>query len=107
MSTKKIVILGAGYGGVHAAKKLNKKFKKDDSVEVTLINKTPYHTLLTELHEVAGKRVSPDNIKVNLEKIFGKTKVNVVVDEVTDIDFKGQTLKSKTDKFDYDYLVLG
>ncbi|MDF2893170.1 MAG: dehydrogenase, FAD-containing subunit, partial [Clostridia bacterium] len=42
--TKKIVILGAGYAGVEAAKVLNKKFKKDNNVEITLINSNPYHT---------------------------------------------------------------
>ena len=34
--SKKIVILGAGYAGVHAAKKLAKKYKKNNDVEITL-----------------------------------------------------------------------
>jgi NADH dehydrogenase FAD-containing subunit len=52
--TKKIVVLGGGYGGVHAVKTLYKAFKKDKSVEITLIDRNPYHTLMTELHEIAG-----------------------------------------------------
>ena len=68
--SKKIVILGAGYAGVHAAKKLAKKYKKNNDVEITLIDKNPFHTLMTELHEVAGGRVSEDSVKIELSKIF-------------------------------------
>jgi len=77
---KRIAILGGGYGGVLTAKKLAKKFKKDENVEITLIDKKPYHTLLTELHEVAAGRCSEDSIRIDLKKIFAKRKVNVVLD---------------------------
>jgi NADH dehydrogenase len=104
---KKIVVLGAGYGGVLTAKKLAKKFKKDNDVEITIIDKKPYHTLLTELHEVAAGRVSEDSIKIDLDKIFAKRKVNVVLDEIKDLDFKNKVLKSESSTYDYDYLVIG
>ena len=67
---KKIVVLGGGYGGILAAKKMAKKLKKDN-VEITLIDKKPYHTLLTELHEVAANRAPEDSIRIDLKKIFG------------------------------------
>lgn len=106
-NTKKIVILGAGYGGVHAAKLLNKKFKKNDNIEVTLIDKNTFHSLLTELHEVAGSRVEPDSVQIDLKKIFNATKVDIVTDNITGIDFKAQKLTSETDSYSYDYLILG
>lgn len=105
--TKRIIVLGGGYGGIIAAKKLGKLFKKDDSVEITLIDKKPYHTMLTELHEVAADRVPEDSIRIEFSKVFAKRKVNVVLDEITDIDFKGNTLKSEKSNYKYDYLVLG
>lgn len=104
---KKIVILGAGYGGILTAKKLAGKFKKDDSIEITLIDKNPYHTMLTELHEVAAGRVSEDSIRMDLKKIFAKRKVNVVLDEIKNIDFDTQVLKSVSHSYGYDYLVIG
>ncbi|MCY6372662.1 FAD-dependent oxidoreductase [Clostridium ganghwense] len=106
-SKKKIVIIGGGYGGVLAAKKLAKKFKKDSDVEITLIDKKPYHTLLTELHEVAANRAPEDSIRIDLKKIFAKRKVDVVLDEITDMDFKKQVVKSKNNSYEYDYLVIG
>lgn len=56
MDKKRIVVLGGGYAGVHAAKRLAKKLKKfKDRVEITLIDRNKHHILMTELHEVAGK----------------------------------------------------
>lgn len=105
---KKIVIIGGGYGGMYAGKLLHKKFKKNDDVSITLIDKKPYHTLMTELHEVAGHRTPEDAIKVDLKKIFAKRKVDVVLDEVTGIDFNSQTLTLKSNETcDYDYLIVG
>ncbi|MBU3143640.1 FAD-dependent oxidoreductase [Clostridium sp. CF012] len=104
---KRIAILGGGYGGVLTAKKLAKKFKKDEDVEITLIDQNPYHTLLTELHEVAAGRVSEDAIRIDYNKIFAKRKVKVVLDEITDLDFKNNMLKSENNTYEYDYLVIG
>ncbi|MTI48506.1 NAD(P)/FAD-dependent oxidoreductase [Sporosalibacterium faouarense] len=104
---KKIVILGGGYGGISAAKKLHKKFKKDDNVQITLIDQNPHHTLLTELHEVAGNRVTPTSLLIDLKRVFKSTKVNVVQDKITDVDLEGKELKSSKEIYDFDYLVLG
>lgn len=104
---KRVVILGAGYAGVHSAKLLNKFNKKNNNFEVTLIGKEPFHTLMTELHEVAGGRVEPESVQVQLRKIFSASSVNTVTDEIVRIDFNKQILFSKEHKYDYDYLILG
>lgn len=105
MSTK-IVVVGAGYSGVLTAKKLAKKFKKDDSVSITIIDKNPYHTMLTELHEVAANRVDEDSIKMSLKKIFAGRKVNVVLDNITKIDFNNKVIEGKSSSYKYDYVVI-
>lgn len=108
MSNKKrIIVLGGGYGGVLTAKKLGRRLKKDEDVEITLIDKNPYHTMLTELHEVAANRVSEDSIKIDFKKIFARRKVKVVLDEINEFDFKNGVLKSKSNSYGYDYLVIG
>ena len=107
MSKNKIVVLGAGYGGVHAAKKLAKKYKKNNDVEITLIDKNPYHTLMTELHEVAGGRVHPESVQVELCKIFGKSKVNLVTDYIEKVDTDNKKITTTHGEYAYDYLVVG
>jgi NADH dehydrogenase len=104
---KHIVILGAGYAGVQTAKLLSKKFKKNENVEITLIDKKPYHTLMTELHEVAGARVEQESVQINLKKVFSATKVDVVTEEIRAVDFKSQSLDSENNHYEYDYLVVG
>ena len=108
MSDKKnILILGAGYGGVHVAKKLAKKYKKNNNVEITLIDKNPFHTLMTELHEVAGGRDHPESVQIELSKIFARTKVNVVTDLIEKVDTDNKTVKTTNGNYTYDYLVVG
>lgn len=103
---KKIVILGGGYAGVKAGKSLHKIFKNDDSVEITLIDRKPYHTLMTELHEVAGHRTEPDAIKIDLRTIFKGRKVKVVTDSINGVDFEKRELKSDNRTYAYDYLLI-
>lgn len=105
---KQIIVLGGGYGGVLTAKKLAKKLKKQPDVRITLIDRNPYHTLLTELHEVAANRVDEDSIKIDLKKIFaGFKNVDVVLDNIENIDFKNNELRSEHETYRYDYLVIG
>ena len=87
-----IMIVGAGYSGVLTAKKLAKAFRKDETISVTIIDKNPYHTMLTELHEVAAGRVDEESIKMSLRKIFAGRKVTIKQDTVTSIDFETKTV---------------
>lgn len=104
---KKVVVLGGGYAGVLTAKKLAKKFKKNKDVQITLIDKQSYHTMLTELHEVAAGRVNEESIRMDLKNIFAGRRVNVVLDEIKNIDFDRKVLESEGSTYEYDYLVMG
>lgn len=104
---KQIVVLGGGYGGVLTAKKLGKLLKKQE-VRITLIDRNPYHTLLTELHEVAAGRTDEDAIKIDLKKVFaGFKNVDVVQDEIARIDLDSRKLHGEAKAYAYDYLVIG
>lgn len=104
--SKRVVIVGAGYAGINAALTLNKKKKKDD-LEIILIDKNGYHTLLTELHEVAANRIEEDGIIIPLKRIFDGTDVKLVQDEITAYNFDKKCVSSESNSYSYDYLVLG
>ncbi len=104
---RKIVILGGGYAGVHAAKHFHKAFKKNQDVKITLIDKNHHHTLMTELHEVAGDRVPDDSVRISFDRIFAGTTVNVVQDEIVKLDPEAGKLYSETAEYGYDYLLMG
>jgi len=101
----KVVVLGAGYAGVLTAKKLAAK-KTGRPVEITLIDRNPFHTMLTELHEVAAWRVDESSIRIDLKKIFAGRRVNVVMDNIEKIDFAEKTLHGNAGSYGYDRLVL-
>lgn len=106
---KKIVVLGAGYAGILTAKKLEKKFRKmklDKEVSISIIDRHPFHTMLTELHEVAAGRVEEDSIRIGLHKVFAERNVNIITDTILDISIKEKKLTGNHGEYDYDYLVL-
>ncbi|HOX11989.1 MAG TPA: NAD(P)/FAD-dependent oxidoreductase [Spirochaetia bacterium] len=104
---KRILILGGGYAGVWAGKILEKKYRKRDDVEITLVDKKPFHTLMTELHEVAGWRVEPESVQVPFRKIFGARKIDIRVDTITGVDFHAKVAKSSSAEYPFDYIVIG
>ncbi|NQT60915.1 MAG: NAD(P)/FAD-dependent oxidoreductase [Bacteroidetes bacterium] len=107
MDKIKVAVLGGGYAGVHAAKKIYKSFKKlNDQVEITLIDKFNFHTLMTELHEVAGNRVDEDAVKITFDRIFAGTTIRVLQDTIEDVDFEKKLLKSSDQTYQFDYLLI-
>ncbi len=105
--TVRIVVLGGGYGGVEAAKVLERQLGKRRDVRITLIDRNSYHSLMTELHEVAGGRVEPESVQISYRKIFGAKRVELVTDNIRTVDFETREVISTTDRYPYDYLVLG
>lgn len=107
MAKQNIVVVGAGYAGVSATKYLAKKLKKED-VAITLIDRHSYHTMMTELHEVAGGRVEPEAIQYDLQHLFARQKnVQLVTDTVIGIDKEQKIVKTKLGSYPFDQLILG
>ncbi len=102
---KRVVIIGAGYAGIAAALALNKK-NKSELMDITIIDKNDYHTLLTELHEVAANRIAEDGIIIPLQRIFGYTGIRVIKDCITSFDFANRKVVSASAEYAYDYLVM-
>jgi NADH dehydrogenase len=105
--TMRIVVLGGGYGGVQAAKLLHRRLGRRRDIEITLIDRNPFQTLMTELHEVACGRVEPESVLITYRKIFGATRVAVVTDRIRTIDFDKRELVSDAATYQYDYLLIG
>jgi NADH:ubiquinone reductase (H+-translocating) len=103
---KKIVILGGGYSGILMAKKLEKKFRNNPDVSITVIDKNPYHTMLTELHEVAASRVDEESIRISYRKVFEGRRIAFIHDTAQAFDFKEKKVRCKKGCYDYDFLVI-
>jgi len=100
---KKVVIIGAGFGGINCAKELS----KDPLLEITLIDRNNYHLFQPLLYQVATAGLSPAEIASPIRSIFSKkSQVKVILDEVTDIDRKNKKVITKSGNLNYDYLVV-
>jgi len=98
---KNIVIIGAGYAGLRAARKLG-KYK---GARVLLINKDDVHVRLSEIHEVAANRVEPDGVTIPITKCIPSS-VAFLKSTVSRIDFERMRVFTEDGVVDYDYLVL-
>jgi NADH dehydrogenase len=103
----RILVLGGGYAGVEAVKVLEQSLGMRRDIEITLIDKNADHTLMTELHEVAGGRVDPSSVQISFKKIFGARHVTFVTDRIRTVDFEARRAISDTAQYQFDYMVLG
>ncbi|MFC4737102.1 NAD(P)/FAD-dependent oxidoreductase [Bacillus daqingensis] len=102
----KIVILGAGYGGMIVAARLQKSTVVKDA-EVTLVNKHNYHYQTTWLHEPAAGTMHHDQTRMKIDDVIDTKKINFIKDSVVEIKRDEKKVVLKDSVIDYDYLVLG
>jgi NADH dehydrogenase len=97
-----VVILGAGFGGLAAARALAK-----DPVNITLIDKHNYHLFQPLLYQVATAALSPAQIAQPIRAIIRKQK-NCITElaEVIDIDTKRKIVLTQGQEIPYDYLIV-
>jgi NADH:ubiquinone reductase (H+-translocating) len=107
MAQPRIIIVGAGFGGLAAAKAL-----RTSPAEIFLIDRTNHHLFQPLLYQVATSVLAPSQIGFPIRGILGKQRnATVVLGEVTGVD-KDQkcVLVSDADRqnvpITYDYLVL-
>jgi len=98
-----VVIVGGGFGGLHAAKALSKS-----KVRVTLIDRTNHHLFQPLLYQVAMAGLSPAEIAAPIRSILAQQKNTCVwMSEVKNIDLKQRHITlSQGNNIAYDYLVL-
>lgn len=99
---KRIVIIGAGFGGLKLATKL-----VGSGYQVVLINKNNYHQFQPLFYQVASSGIEPSSILFPLRKIFQKQKdVYIRVADVYSVDTEKKEIHTSLDKVWYDYLVI-
>jgi NADH dehydrogenase len=98
----KVVIIGAGFGGISAAKALAKA-----PVDITVIDRRNYHLFQPLLYQVATADLSPADVAWPIRSIFSRQKnVRVVLSEVQDVDTAAKEVVGEDTRFEYDYLIV-
>lgn len=113
---KNIVILGAGFGGLRAALRLEKIIRRPDFLkryEIVIIDKNDFHTYTPLLYEVA---TTPENVASNcdlnrlatydIRRIFRGREVSFVRGEVLEVDLSSRKIFLDGDrKIEFAYLI--
>jgi NADH:ubiquinone reductase (H+-translocating) len=99
---KRIVIIGAGFGGLKLSQKLI-----GSGYQIVLIDKNNYHQFQPLFYQVASAGIEPSSILFPLRKIFQNQKdVYIRVGEVYSVDPKKKELHTSLDTVWYDYLII-
>jgi len=101
-TTPRILIVGAGFGGLQAARRLAQY-----PVQITLIDRKNYHTFQPLLYQVATAGLSPGEIAAPVRWIVrGYHNIEVLLGEVQGFDLEKRAAKLSDLEIPYHYLVL-
>ena len=98
----RVVIVGAGFGGLNAARTLAKA-----PVQITVIDRKNFHTFQPLLYQVATAGLSPGEIAEPIRSILRQYKnVEVLMAEVTGFDLDRRVVETPELQIPYDYLIV-
>ena len=98
----RVVIIGGGFGGLYAARILT-----GQPVEVILIDRTNHHLFQPLLYQVATAMLSPADIAQPIRAILKEAQnVRVVMGTVEVIDAEAKVVRTKSNEYPYDYLIV-
>lgn len=99
----RVVVAGAGFGGMQAAKSLARL----GGIEVTLLDERNHHLFQPLLYQVATAVLSPDEIASPVRSVLTpEDGVEVLMETVTGVDLEGRAVLCGTQRVPYDTLIL-
>tara|TARA_B100001248_G_scaffold261335_2_gene252173 strand:+ start:884 stop:2191 length:1308 start_codon:yes stop_codon:yes gene_type:complete len=99
----KVAIIGAGFGGVSAAKKL----ASNKNIEIFILDRRNHHLFQPLLYQVAMAGLNPSEIATPIRKVFSKNKnVQVTLTEVEKINVKQSSVLYDGSWKIFDYIIV-
>jgi NADH:ubiquinone reductase (H+-translocating) len=105
LNKPKIVILGAGYGGLMTAVRLQKLVGVNEA-EIVLVNKNDYHYETTWLHEASAGTLHHDRVRYEIRDVIDRSKIEFIQDTVLEIKTEDKKVILEKKEINYDYLVV-
>jgi NADH:quinone reductase (non-electrogenic) len=104
-SNKRIVILGAGYGGIFLATNIT-RYMKEKTGEVILVDRNPYHQLLQEIHLVAAGFRTANDVKIPILGLIAGMNIKFIQSTIKQIRPDTNLVVLESTKIHYDLLII-
>ncbi len=101
----RIIIIGAGFAGLTAAQKLGKTYAKRSDIEITLLDRHSYCSMLPSLPDLAGEQLQKPLLIGNIASLLPK-KVNFIQETIQKIELVSKTVHTNLATLNYDYLIV-
>src|SRR5262245_18177287 len=110
-----IVILGAGYGGLHVAQRLARLLRGEQKADgapwtTLLVDRQPHHQLTTELPRLVSNEVADDSLDIPLDQLLDGQRTRLLQAEIQSIrlgaDSQAGTIETSAGAIAYSQLVI-
>ncbi|HMN46135.1 MAG TPA: NAD(P)/FAD-dependent oxidoreductase [Povalibacter sp.] len=99
---KRIVVVGAGFAGLNAARRM----RRLKEVDITVIDRENHHLFQPLLYQVAMAALSPAEIAAPIRSLLSRGNARVIKASAERIDIAGRVVVTDCGEFPYDYLLL-
>ncbi len=104
---KKLLILGAGYGGLAVAQKLDTVSRGKSQWEITLVDQRDYHLIQVRIHEVAANSIPAEKVRVPFSELLEGRNIKFIKANIQKINAQNKTVETSAGTLNYDRLVIG
>ncbi|MBI4413566.1 MAG: FAD-dependent oxidoreductase, partial [candidate division NC10 bacterium] len=106
MSGRRVVILGAGFGGLFTALGLERRLRKEGRAEILLLDARNFHLFSPMLHEVTSGSVEPRHVVWPIRALGRRTRATFERRQVRSVGLERGRVLTDRGEVGYDYLVI-
>lgn len=106
VGSKRILILGSGFGGTYCLKHLVRSLNKNENVTTTMVSNENFFLFSPLLHEVATGSIETRHIAYPIRRLHWRDRFTFIQAEVKKIDLAAHQVITSSGTLDYDYLIL-
>ncbi|NIS68240.1 MAG: FAD-dependent oxidoreductase [Proteobacteria bacterium] len=106
VGSRKVLILGSGFGGTYVLRNLVPSLNQNENVETTMVSDENFFLFAPLLHHVAMGGIETRHIAYPIRRLHWRDRFNFVQGCVERIDLRGRNVITTIGALDFDYLVL-
>lgn len=106
IGSKKILILGSGFGGTYCLSHLVRSLNKNENVQTTMVSNENFFLFSPLLHEAATGSVETRHISYPIRRLHWRDRFSFLQAEVLKINLKARQVITSGGALDYDYLIM-